>query len=40
MKKIVLRDDQMPTRWYNVVPDIPSGLLAALLLLRRGRVAL
>ncbi len=26
MKKIVLRDDQMPTRWYNVVPDIPNGL--------------
>nr|WP_320011869.1 TrpB-like pyridoxal phosphate-dependent enzyme [uncultured Desulfobulbus sp.] len=26
MKKIVLREDEMPTRWYNVVPDIPNGL--------------
>ena len=26
MKKIVLREDEMPTRWYNVVPDIPGGL--------------
>ena len=26
MKKIVLREDQMPTSWYNVVPDIPGGL--------------
>jgi tryptophan synthase beta chain len=25
-KKIVLRDDEMPTRWYNIVPDIPNGL--------------
>ncbi len=25
-KKIVLRDDEMPTQWYNVVPDIPNGL--------------
>ena len=30
MKKIVLRDDQMPTRWSNVVPDIPGGLLPPL----------
>ena len=30
MKKIVLRDDQMPTRWYNVVPDIPGGQLPPL----------
>ncbi|MGD9948323.1 MAG: TrpB-like pyridoxal phosphate-dependent enzyme [Desulfobulbus sp.] len=26
MKKIVLREDEMPTRWYNVAPDIPGGL--------------
>lgn len=26
MKKIVLREDEMPTSWYNVVPDIPGGL--------------
>ncbi len=26
MKKIILREDEMPTRWYNVVPDIPGGL--------------
>ncbi len=26
MKKVVLREDEMPTRWYNVVPDIPNGL--------------
>ncbi len=26
MKKVVLREDEMPTRWYNVVPDIPGGL--------------
>lgn len=26
MKKVVLRDDQMPKSWYNVVPDIPNGL--------------
>lgn len=26
MKKIVLREDEMPTRWYNVVPDIPGGM--------------
>jgi len=25
-KKIILRDDEMPTTWYNVVPDIPNGL--------------
>lgn len=26
MKKIVLREDEMPTSWYNVAPDIPGGL--------------
>ena len=26
MKKITLRDDEMPTQWYNVVPDLPGGL--------------
>ena len=25
-KKILLRDDEIPTQWYNVVPDIPGGL--------------
>jgi tryptophan synthase beta chain len=25
-KKILLRDDEMPTQWYNVIPDIPNGL--------------
>ncbi len=30
MKKIILRDDQMPTQWYNVVPDLPNGLLPPL----------
>lgn len=30
MKKITLRDDQMPTQWYNVAPDIPNGLLPPL----------
>lgn len=25
-KKVILRDDEMPTSWYNVVPDIPNGL--------------
>ncbi len=30
MKKIVLREDQMPTSWYNVAPDIPGGLLPPL----------
>lgn len=30
IKKIVLRDDEMPTQWYNVVPDIPNGLLPPL----------
>ncbi len=25
-KKVILRDDQMPTQWYNIVPDIPNGL--------------
>jgi tryptophan synthase beta chain len=29
-KKIVLRDDEMPSQWYNVVPDIPNGLLPPL----------
>ncbi|HSL40564.1 MAG TPA: TrpB-like pyridoxal-phosphate dependent enzyme, partial [Desulforhopalus sp.] len=29
-KKIVLRDDEMPNQWYNVVPDIPNGLLPPL----------
>ena len=29
-KKIVLRDDQLPTQWYNVGPDIPNGLLPPL----------
>lgn len=26
LKKFVLRDDEMPTQWYNIVPDIPNGL--------------
>ena len=26
MKKVVLREDEMPTSWYNVAPDIPGGL--------------
>ena len=26
IKKIVLRDDEMPSQWYNVVPDLPNGL--------------
>jgi tryptophan synthase beta chain len=26
LKKILLRDDEMPSQWYNVVPDIPGGL--------------
>ncbi|MGW8193340.1 MAG: TrpB-like pyridoxal phosphate-dependent enzyme [Desulforhopalus sp.] len=26
IKKILLRDDEMPTQWYNVVPDLPNGL--------------
>jgi len=26
IKKIVLRDDEMPTQWYNVVPDLPNGM--------------
>ncbi len=30
IKKIVLRDDEMPTQWYNVVPDLPNGLLPPL----------
>jgi len=30
MKKIVLRDDEMPSQWYNVAPDIPNGLLPPL----------
>ncbi|MBB5348925.1 TrpB-like pyridoxal phosphate-dependent enzyme [Desulfoprunum benzoelyticum] len=25
-KKILLRDDEIPRQWYNVVPDIPGGL--------------
>ncbi len=29
-KKIILRDDEMPTQWYNVGPDIPNGLLPPL----------
>ena len=29
-KKIVLRDDEMPRQWYNVVPDIPNGLMPPL----------
>ncbi|MCL2340860.1 MAG: TrpB-like pyridoxal phosphate-dependent enzyme [Proteobacteria bacterium] len=30
MKKIILREDEMPTSWYNVMPDIPGGLLPPL----------
>ena len=30
MKKIVLRDDEMPKVWYNVAPDIPGGMLPPL----------
>lgn len=26
MKKILLRDDEMPKEWYNVMPDIPGGI--------------
>ena len=25
-KKIVLREDEMPTQWYNICPDIPNGM--------------
>ena len=25
-KKIVLRDDEIPTQWYNICPDIPNGM--------------
>ena len=25
-KKIILREDEMPTQWYNICPDIPNGL--------------
>ena len=25
-KKILLEESEMPTRWYNVCPDIPNGL--------------
>lgn len=25
-KKIVLSESEMPTQWYNVIPDIPNGL--------------
>jgi tryptophan synthase beta chain len=25
-KKVMLREDEMPTQWYNIVPDIPGGL--------------
>jgi len=25
-KKILLREDEMPTRWYNICPDIPGGM--------------
>jgi len=30
MKKIILREDEMPTQWYNVAPDIPNGLMPPL----------
>jgi len=30
IKKIVLRDDEMPRQWYNVAPDLPNGLLPPL----------
>ncbi len=23
--KILLDEDEMPTRWYNIVPDLPSA---------------
>jgi len=26
VKKIFLSEDEMPTQWYNVAPDIPNGL--------------
>jgi len=29
-KKIVLREDEMPRQWYNIVPDIPNGMLPPL----------
>ena len=25
-KKIILREDEMPTQWYNICPDIPNGM--------------
>ena len=25
-KKIILNESEMPTQWYNVIPDIPNGL--------------
>ncbi len=30
IKKVLLRDDEMPSQWYNVVPDLPGGLLPPL----------
>ncbi len=26
MKKILLEESEMPTQWYNVMPDIPNGI--------------
>ncbi|MEN8256509.1 MAG: TrpB-like pyridoxal phosphate-dependent enzyme [Thermodesulfobacteriota bacterium] len=26
MKKILLEESEMPTQWYNVIPDIPNGI--------------
>ena len=25
-KKILLDENEMPTQWYNVMPDIPNGI--------------
>ncbi|MBU0485537.1 MAG: TrpB-like pyridoxal phosphate-dependent enzyme [Proteobacteria bacterium] len=26
MKKVLLDENEMPTQWYNVIPDIPNGI--------------
>ena len=29
-KKVLLTEDEMPRQWYNILPDMPNGMLPPL----------
>ena len=39
-KKVVLTEDEMPRQWYNILPDMPNGMLPPCIPARGSRWAL